>query len=168
MGDPSAVSTRSAAEQFVDRLGELSESDLKTLRNAAGGRRGDDVRVYDIFTGLFRPLRRKHIMVRWAYYLVATLYPWHPGNGPPANLGAAMRRLRPPSREKDARDRADRRFRRLLDSKGRDLGVRLLECVRMLRREGIPVDWPRLIEDLSQWYRGNHKTQYSWAEEYFR
>ena len=168
MSDASAVSGLGPAAQFVRWLGELGESDLKALRRATGRRRGRDVRVYDIFCGLFRQLRRKHIMARWAYYLVATLYPWHPENERTGDFGAAMRRLRPRSPDREGRARADRRFVRLLDAKGRDLTMQLAACVRALRQQGVAIDWLRLTDDLSNWYRGDHTTQHAWAESYFR
>jgi len=159
----------SPATLFVQALAGLPDSDMRALRRAIGHPRGADVRVYDVFNSLFRPLRRKHIVERWACYLVATLYPWHPPNGPPplGDFGEAMRRIRPRSGEKEARSRADRRFTRLLDAKGPDLAFQLTASVRLLARERQPVNWARLLDDLSRWYEAGQPTQRAWAAIYF-
>jgi len=172
MTDTATTAEPSPAKLFVQALQNLSDSDVRALRSAIGQPRGSDVRVYDVFNAVFRPLRRKRFVKRWACYLVATLYPWHPAHGPPADesFGATMRRLRPPSRDREARARADRRFTRLLDANGRDLTFQLTACVRLLARRDPPVriDWTRLLDDLSDWHDPGQPTQRAWAADYFK
>lgn len=159
------LSTHAPEETFVSALGKMSDNDLVIFRQATGKPLGDSVAAYDLFCDLFRPIRRRAPLDKWACYLVATLYPWHPVQEDGVTLAAALRRVA--QKQKDDHGRFERRALSLLASRGAALDASLLESVRLLAREGIPLDWRQLLKDLSRWYEPNQPTQSAWAQDYF-
>jgi len=175
MSDRTHPPVSAAPEEFVRRLSALGDSERRALRRAVGQPLGADVLVYDIFCKVFRPVRRKEAMPKWACYLVATLYPWHSADGGHGNFGTAMRQLRPRTAPRENRKRAaanrkraDQRFTRLLDCTGPVLSAELTAAVRALRRNDVPVSWAQLLDDLCRWYAPDRCTQSAWAESYFK
>ena len=157
------------AGAFVQALRDLTDSELKALRGATGRPLGQNVAVYDTFCRLFRPIRRRAFLPKWACYLVATLFPWHQKEQGKGNLGDALRRLRPSAAHKENRSRADQRFVRLLEAgERRVLAAELAASVRRLTEADVPIDWVRLLDDLSQWHRSGQPVQHAWADSYFK
>jgi len=156
-------------ELFVRALGELPPSDLALLRRAAGTSFGEDVLVYDLFREMCRPIWRKIVYKRRAYYLLATLYPWHQEVSEECanhSLGTALGRAAAPP-EKDDHDRADMRMEQLLASRGHELDHQVGQAVRYLARKEIGFGWVRLLHDLVKWYSPGERTQGEWAADYY-
>lgn len=155
-----------AESAFVSAIEDLSPADLKLLRCATGRALGSDVLTYDLFNRVWRPIRSKAILARWACYAVATLYPWHPLPGGRGDFGGTMRRpLRAETRENRAA--AGDRFARLLAATGPALLPHLVGAVRWLAARQMPVDWRQLLTDLARWYEPGRPTQTEWAQSYF-
>jgi hypothetical protein len=155
--------TSDAAARFVTSLRRLDRSKLLTLRQAAGKPLGAGLASFDIFNGLWRPLRRKRRVGRGPCWLVATLFPWNSKSGGAGSLGAAMRAF---AARRANFDQAKRRFSLLLASSGPTADLRLLETVRLLAEEDLPLDWVRLLRDLSEWYAPGRPVQRTWANDF--
>lgn len=160
-----------AAITLIRRLRALSDSGLSALRRAGGKSLGSDVRVFDIFRKVFGPVRRRYATAKWACYLVATLYPWHPEEEGRGDFGECLARIRPRGSDEYGRSRADQRLTRLLDCRNqRALFAELAACVRAVAGHHgckVPVDWARLLEDLAKWYEPGQPVQKAWAASYF-
>jgi len=166
MMDTISGSTSAVEEEFIRRLQALEPAELRILREATGSPLGDGVAAFDLFNELWRPLRRRKPISRWACYLVATLFPWHPGSGRGGNLAASLRLAA--RRNPALQERVAKRFALLLAAKGKALDVELVRVVRLLRRKGVPIDWVQLLKDLSRWYDPGTPVQAAWAETFTR
>lgn len=165
---PSAPPKRTSIPRcFVDELAALGPNNLSLLKTATGKRLGSDVAVWDLFHELIRPFP-KIVFDRWAYYLVATLYPWHPqqnGQNSGKSLGAALRdsaKMRPQEQK-----RIDQRMDSLRHAHAAGLDALLLKTVRELSQQGIGFSWATLLRDLTKWNRASRPTQREWSSEYF-
>lgn len=96
------------------------------------------------------------------YFLLATLYPMAESGGS-GNFGSSLRcaRNRDPKNHKGL----DRRVEILLDSDTTQLPFRLRQAVRFLKSNDVPVNWQKLLRDLTRWRW--HYTQKEWARAYF-
>ncbi len=182
----------SATETYIARLLALQEAKCSLLRGLAGRRLDDSLAGFDLFTGLWWPLRAASPAVprREPSWLVAKLHGAarvphvrpERGLGPllPAVL-AVCEPSDPP--EYKARDRFRKRFDALLSSPlaalephlrwalaevGRAVHGRVPEARRV---QGI--DWARLLDELSIWDRGaQHRFDRDirdiWAEAYLK
>jgi CRISPR type I-E-associated protein CasB/Cse2 len=158
-------------ETFVHALSELPDSDLLRLRRAAGRPRGADLELDDIFNTIWRKLRETSGAVqrgREQCFLVAKLYPWNlrrpeRGKHPPGDLGVGFRLvLAKHAGNTKTQARIERRFLALLDSTGAALEAALLDAVRMLGSEDVPVNWTRLLSDLADWDMPGRPVQDRW------
>ena len=159
----------SIPSRFIDVLASLGPSDLSLLSTATGRALGNDVPVWDLFQELIRPFRKKIIFDRWAYYLIATLYPWYPqakGRNKGKSLGLALRESASELRPKD-RKRMDQRTEHLLKVQGAALDVLLLETIRDLSRMDISFCWATLLRDITRWNHKERLTQRKWALDYY-
>jgi len=160
-----------AAIEFVDYLAKLGVTDLALLRRAGSQPLGEDPEVFDLFINLYRPIRSKFPVKRWACYYVATLYPWHPHVLDAGNLAHSLRAIRPPASNKEARARFDRTVTALLGATELNtLRFTLTCCVRQIaaHHKAPPINWALLIDHLSDWFHPHQPVQYRWASDYFR
>ena len=158
---------------FVRALTELPNSNLLRLRRAAGMPRGADVLLDDWFNTIWRKLRESSFAVqrsRKQCFLVAKLFPWNlrrpeRGHHPPANPGVGFRVvLAKHAGNTRTQARVERRFMALLDATDAALEPALLDAVRLLEGEAVPVNWTRLLSDLADWDRPGHPVQERWYE----
>lgn len=165
-------------EGFIQRLQELQEGDRSLLRRLAGRHLDETVPGFDLFTGLWWPLRQQGPRAprRETSWLVAKLY-----------VSFRIRHVRPDNaaarptlprvlgwcepRDSVARDRSRRRFDALLQSPLSTLESHLRwalstasDAVVNGRTNGI--DWVQLLDDLSIWERGERNIRDRWAGEY--
>lgn len=101
---------------------------------------------------------------RW-FYVVGSLYAWHPMHEPGVSLGHAFRSL---ASEEGASDSTEGRFVALLSSHPEDLHDHLRHAIGLLRSHEIGLDWFRLLDDLIHWSLPDRAVQTHWAREFYR
>ena len=102
------------------------------------------------------------------YYLVATLFAYHPdkeGKGAgQGNMGNHFAQARDPQSDNAA---LERRFTTLLTAHPDDLDVYLRQAVSFLKSKDVPVNWHRLFYDLRGWGHPNRYVQKRWAGSFW-
>ncbi|MEY4569609.1 MAG: hypothetical protein RLZZ398_1048 [Verrucomicrobiota bacterium] len=98
---------------------------------------------------------------------VAALYAIHPNHVEGSGIGRAALRL---GDRKDGDHPYDRHFRRLLACTDlEDLAPQLHRLVKRLSREGIPLDYAKLLKELRFWSTGHaENVKTSWAKEFWQ
>ena len=156
----------STKELFLRRLRRLDAAGKAALRGSAARPHAPDVAAHDAFTAAWWPIRNSHLP-RDACRVVAPLYFWHPKEGTGGNLVDSLR-LAVYRRKLDA-GQTERLVTELLAAPFAGLAVPLFEAVRRLAAAGVPINWPRLIDDLAEWDRPDGKgesVQERWAESW--
>lgn len=171
----------SPTEAFVQRLKELQEGERSRLRGLAGQPLDETLAAFDLFTGLWWPLRSKSPRTprRETSWLVAKLFGAFPllhAGDDRSYLPGVLGRSQP--RDEHDRDRFRRRFDALLQSPLSGLEPHLhwslsvvAEAVEKGQSPGL--NWVRLLDDLSIWDRGEEHRRGPnirdiWAEEYLK
>ncbi len=91
----------------------------------------------------------------------------HQPGGP--TLGRACLRLAGGSPQADGFESFDRHFRRLLACESLDeLGNQLARIVKRLQRDGIPLDYNRLLWDLRDWPDASDQVKTHWAMDFYQ
>ncbi len=165
-------------EEFIARLEALKPGERARLRQLAGSPLDDSLQGFDLFTGLWWPLRQRSPRApeRRSAWLVAKLYGASPlphVRDSRASLPRVLGRAEP-GKEED-RDRFRRRMDALLLAPLARLEPHLAwalgvarKAVGQGRERGI--DWARLLEDLRLWDRANEGPEdirSAWADQYF-
>jgi hypothetical protein len=176
----------SLTNEFINKLSTLRESDRSLLRGLAGQPLDETLQGFDLFTGLWWPLRQKNPSAprREPAWLIAKLF-WLfqiPNVRPESDddssfsLPHVLGRLEPFD-ERD-RGRFRTRFDAILCSSLSSLEPLLQWALREVafsvsgRSQGERrIDWARLLDDLSIWNRGKvHRRRRDirdiWAEIY--
>jgi CRISPR type I-E-associated protein CasB/Cse2 len=157
----------SQTEEFIRRLQALKEGERSRLRRLVGKPLDETLHGFDLFTGLWWPIREKtpRAPERRSAWLVAKLYAAFPvphmrkGHAELARvLGQSERSLR---KEFD-RKRIRRRFDALLQTPLSGLEPHLWWALSILhsgvgRKQVRGLDWVRLLDDLRLWVRGPDK-----------
>ncbi len=127
--------------------------------------------------GLGQPVGSAHEMYRYivpwlddqssaaqeeGYFLVASLFAYHPQPGGVGNLGASFARARDPQGDDTA---IERRFTALLSAHREDLPFYLRQAISFLRAKEVPVDYHQLLRDLWAWERDY--VQRNWARAFW-
>lgn len=154
-------------EMFIQRLVELQQGTLTQLRHAAY--RGLDAfsETFDIFTGLWWPLREKDLRAprRAVAWLVAKIYPCTPlPHTPGATLARVLATTAPGGQECRKRQA---RFDQLLRSSLDQIEPHLRWALATIARNAQPpagIDWVRLVDDLSDWEAPRIRLR--WAQEF--
>ena len=97
---------------------------------------------------------------------VAGLYAKHPEATKNGNFGNTCKTI---AQRKDAKDNdkitpTERRFQHLLSANKGEVKDRVLRMVMMAERENIPVNYEKLVKDLTYW---NDRTKMEWAAAYW-
>lgn len=147
--------------QFIANLEELDAGERARLKRNAGN---SLVQARHTALGLFYKALPPNVprYQEETYFLVATLYPLA-DSGETGNLGAALRQAQVPTNKEGL----DRRIEILLDADETQLPFRLRQAVRFLYSNRVPVDWPRLLDDLLYWTHESRFVQKAWARAYF-
>jgi len=151
-------------EQFIRVLTGLKSGDLGMLRTYAGNSLEKSVSGFDLFTGLWWPLRHKNQRAprREVAWLVAKLYAFCPIQQSDYTFASQLGRCRiPQSRNKD---RLPQKFDDLLMQRLDNLEPALRWGLDLIARNDLDVDWVKLTEDLSIW--GRESTRLRWANEF--
>ncbi|MGQ9576441.1 MAG: type I-E CRISPR-associated protein Cse2/CasB [Thermoguttaceae bacterium] len=151
----------SQTENFIARLAELKEGHRSRVRCLGGKRLDEDVWGFDLFTGLWWPLRQQGPAAprRGASWLLAKLYCVVPIPQRGSSLAWVLGQLEPHNDSKGPAFR--RRFDALLCSGFNALEPHLAWALRQIgvacKRGQLPeegIDWALLLDDVSLWDRG--------------
>lgn len=155
----------SPTEQYIDTLTQLKTGDLGLLRTHAGQGLDESLEGFDLFAGLWWPLREKNQRAprREVAWLIAKLYAFSPI--PHATGETLARRLRQcqPSEEK-ARARFRSRFDAMLLLSVDQIEPALQWGLGLVGSDKGTLDWVELTDDLSKW--NQDVTRLKWAEQF--
>jgi len=154
----------SGTKDYINRLIRLKAGDLGLLRTHAGLGLDETIEGFDLFTGLWWPVRQKNMFPRRsAAWLVAKLYAFQPVEYREKELLASqLRRCEP--RDERERKRFRNKFDALLRQPLERIEPFLQWAIGEIASKGLWLDWARLVNDLSFWDLG--KTRQKWAEQY--
>mgnify|MGYP001587770095 CR=1 FL=1 len=154
-----------ATEQYINVLTSLKTGELGLLRTHAGQGLDETVDGFDLFTGLWWPLRQKNERAprREVAWLIAKLYAFRPiENSSGETLACQLRRCQP--NEEKARDRFRQRFDRMLILPLDKIEPALRWALDLLDSKDMRLDWAKLTDDLSS--RERESTRLKWAEQF--
>jgi CRISPR type I-E-associated protein CasB/Cse2 len=154
-----------ATEKYIKKLESLKNGDLGLLRTHAGQGLDETVDGFDLFAGVWWPLRVKNQKAprREVAWMVAKLYAFRPiAHSPAETLPRQLRRCQP---NKDpAKERFRQTFDRLLLLPLENLEPSLRWALDEIATKDLSIDWVKLTDDLSIWQR--ERTRLAWAEQY--
>lgn len=154
-------------EQFIRTLEDLKSGDLGRLRQYAGLPLDNSVDAFDLFAGLWWPLRQKNQRAprREVAWLIAKLYAFRPM---PHSPGAVLASLlgKQPVADARAKLRRQNRFDLLLALPLNRLEPALQWALGLVAEGSECIDWVTLTDDLSAWER--ERIRRNWAEQYLQ
>jgi CRISPR type I-E-associated protein CasB/Cse2 len=154
-----------ATEQYVNVLTQLKDGDLALLRMHIGQGLDETVHGFDLFAGLWWPLRARSSRAprREVAWLIAKLYAFRQvAHSSGDKLARQLRRCRPNTDPGKAG--FEKRFDRMVT-----LPIGLVEpslqwAIDQLDATGKKLDWVKLTDDLSIWER--EATRLAWAKQF--
>lgn len=155
----------SATEQYIDVLTRLKSGDLGLLRTHAGQGLDESVDGFDLFAGLWWPLRQKNERAprRAVAWLIAKLYAFCPlPQSPGDTLARQLRKCQPHGEA--ASERFRQKFDRMLIMPLDKIEPALRWALNEVASNSQKLDWVRLTDDLSIWER--ETTRLKWAEQF--
>lgn len=136
-------------QPFIAYLQSLAEKEergaLAALRRGLGqtpGTVADTFRYVEPWLGERRSATREA-----AFYLVASLFAFHPVSTNQGNMGTHMAQARTEANE----DALERRFTVLLAAHVDDLPNYLRQAISFLKSKEVPINWDELLWDLQNW-----------------
>ena len=159
------VCKMSPTEQFIEALERLKPGELGLLRTHAGQGIDESVEAFDLFAGLWWPLRQKYEKTprRAVAWLIAKLYAFRPlPHAPDQRLARQLSLCQP--QEGKARKRFHKRFDMLLSSPLCDLETSLRWAIDRVGSKLKELDWVSLTDDLSFWERDAKRLE--WAKDF--
>lgn len=154
-----------ATEQYIHELSELKSGALGLLRTHAGQGLDESVEGFDLFAGIWWPLREKNQRAprREVAWLIAKLYASCPiPHAPGEYLAFKLGRLQPS--DDRARVRYRQRFDRILALPLDKIEIPLRELLDHIRTNQNSLDWVKLTDELSIWER--ETTRRKWAKQF--
>lgn len=165
-------------EKYIARLENLKAAERARLRQLSGQSLDSKLEGFDLFTGLWWPLRQRspHAPERRSAWLVAKLYGAlplpHVREGP--RLASLLGRSEP--RDEFGLKRFRQRFDALLQSPLANLEPPLSWALQIARKRAAQgrdrgLDWAQLLEDLRWWDRGlegPRDIREEWAKQYLQ
>lgn len=154
-----------ATEEFVAVLSGLGAGDLGLLRTHAQQGLDESVDGFDLFAGLWWPLRAKNQRAprREVAWLVAKVYAAHPTPQlREATLARQLRRCLPQNEQ--GGNRFGQKFDAMLLLPLDKIEPALQWAIGQVASRGFSLDWVRLTDELSVWER--ESTQLRWAEQF--
>jgi CRISPR type I-E-associated protein CasB/Cse2 len=152
-------------EQYINVLGRLKAGDLGLLRSHAGQGLDESVNGFDLFTGLWWPLRQRNQAApeREVAWLIAKLYarcpiPQSQGD----TLARQLARCQPGNNLE--RQRYRQCFDRMLMLPINKMEPALQWALAAIASARLPLDWVKLTNDLSIWERETIRLR--WAEQF--
>ena len=156
-----------ATEIYIDVLTSLKAGELGLLRKHAGQALDETVDGFDLFAGLWWPLRQRNQRAprREVAWLIAKLYAFRPvPQSPGETLARQLRRCQP--NEGRERERFEQRFDRVLTLPVNKIEPGLRWAIGLLASERCKLDWVTLTDDLSFWQRQSRRLK--WAEDFLQ
>jgi len=155
-----------ATEQYIDVLAQLKAGELGLLRTHAGQGIDQSVHGFDLFAGLWWPLREKNQRAprRQVAWLVAKIYAFRPIEHSPGHPLASQLRRTTPEKDTDRAKRLRQRFDEMLLLPLDDIEPALQWALDTLASNDLVLDWVKLTDDLSIWERKS--TRLRWAEQF--
>lgn len=154
-----------ATEQYIEVLTHLKSGELGLLRTHAGKGLDETVDGFDLFAGLWWPLRQRNERAprREVAWLIAKLYAFCPMQQSPGDaLAQQLRRCQPdtdPNKERFAQ-----RFDRMLILPLDKIEPALQWALDLVASRNLKIDWVKLTDDLSMWER--ETTRLKWAQQF--
>jgi len=152
-------------QRFIEALRSLKAGDVGRLRQYAGLPLDTSVDGFDIFAGLWWPLRAKSQAAprREVAWLIGKLYAFRPvPQAAGATLARQVGRHRP--RDEKAGRRYQAKFDQLLLTPLARIETALQWALTRIGGEESNLDWVVLTNDLSLWEREETRTR--WAREF--
>lgn len=152
-------------EQYIQGLARLKSGELGLLRTHVGQSLDETVDGFDLFTGLWWPLRSKSAGAprREIAWLIAKLYALYPiEHSPGQTLASQLRRCQP--REQKARGRFQQKFDEMLSLPLDNIEPAMRWAIDLLDSKGLKLDWVKLTDDLSVCDLAS--TRLKWAEDF--
>ena len=156
-----------ATEQYVNVLTHLKSGELGLLRTHAGQDLDESVAGFDLFTGLWWPLRQKNERAprRDVAWLIAKLYASCAiEHSPGETIACQLRQCQ--SSEERARERFRQKLDEMLTLPLDKVEFALQWALHLIASKDLKVDWVGLTDDLSRWER--EATRLKWAEEFLK
>ena len=154
-----------ATEEYIEKLTRMKSGELGLLRTHAGQGLDESVDGFDLFTGLWWPLREKSERAprRQVAWLIAKLYAFRPiPHSPGETLAHQLARCQP-NKEKE---RFTQRFDRMLTKQLSKIEPDLRWALDLLALKKLKLDWVKLSDDLSIWERESKRLE--WAEQFLK
>ena len=156
----------SATEQYIDILAKLKPGELGLLRSHAGQGLDASVAGFDLFAGLWWPLRQKNEYAprREVAWLIAKLFATNPirPQSPGDTLARQLSRFQP--HEERARERYRQKFDTLITLPLDGVEPALQWALGCIGSHNINLDWVKLTDDLSIWER--ETTRLRWVKQF--
>jgi CRISPR type I-E-associated protein CasB/Cse2 len=154
-----------STSEYINTLTSLQKGDLGLLRTHAGRGIDHSPQAFDLFAGLWWPLRQKSQRAprREVAWLVAKLYAAYPlPHIKDAHLPQQLARCQPPPGPE--RQRFRQRFDNLLLQPIKTIEEPLRWALRRIYENKLGIDWVKLTDDLSIWQRESKRR--AWAEQF--
>lgn len=155
------------AELYIENLMQLKPGDLGLLRSHAYNDLDESIDGFDLFTGLWWPLRKKNQAAprRKVAWLIAKLYAFRPLlHSPGETLAYQLGRCRP--KGTNEKEQFQKIFDEMLTLPLDQLEPALRYSLDLLASKQLKLDWVRLTNDLSIWEKEN--TRLKWAKDFLK
>jgi CRISPR type I-E-associated protein CasB/Cse2 len=154
-----------SSEDYIANLSRLKPGELALLRSHLGQSLGTSVAAFDLFTGVWWPLRQKsqHAPQREIAWLIAKLFAFAPIQHEKGRHLASQLRLCQPLGT-TAPQRFQARFDRLLMTPIEEVESPLVWALKVVASSRMTLDWVALTDDLSTWEE--RSTRMQWAKQF--
>ena len=163
-----------ATAEYIRHLTDLKSGDMGKARSFANKGLDEEIDGFELFTGLWWPLREKNHRApkREIAWLILKLYGFCPLQNSDSHydtLACQLRRCQP--HEEKARPRFIDRFDRMLSQHIANIEPHMHWALRQLQERKMKLNWARLTDDLSIWDKGQYHNRKQdvreiWANEY--
>lgn len=154
-----------ATEHYIQTLTALKSGELGLLRSHAGQGLDESIEAFDLFSGLWWPLRQISPKAprREVAWLIAKIYARSPvPHSEGASLARELRGCEPV--EPRSQVRFQQKFDLLLQTPLAQIEPNLCWATTAIASIGGRLDWAKLTDDLSVWQR--ESTRLRWANQY--
>lgn len=154
-----------STQDYIKELFKLKPGDLGLLRSHAGQGLDESVPGFDLFAGIWWPLRQKNQLAprREVSWLIAKLYATCPLDQKDGEHIASLLGRFWPNDEKEQK-RYRQRFDKLLRTPLRKLEPNLFWALSVIGVHNGSIDWITLTDDLSIWERISKRRE--WAKRF--
>ena len=155
----------SSTDEFIKAISALKSGDLGLLQTHAGQGLDESVDGFDLFAGLWWPLRQKNRRAprREVAWLIAKLYAFCSVEHSPNQTFACQLSYCLPEKPQNQNSFIER-FDSLLTLSLDKVEPALQWALQKLASNHRKIDWVKLTDDLSRWE--NETTRLRWAEEF--